>query len=162
MAWTTPRTWVTGEVVTATEMNAHVRDNLNALRQASLATGTVNSTGFAACTASTIAFDDLSGWVPTTSYWTAPYAGRFLIHIAGFWSSATGSGSMGVQLARYNSSGTLQENFARTDTTLLNGAASAAGVTVCASGDRIQFQAYNSSSGAAGSVLCRFSVTANG
>lgn len=28
MAWTAPRTWVTGETVTAALMNAHVRDNL--------------------------------------------------------------------------------------------------------------------------------------
>lgn len=28
MSWTAPRTWVTGEVVTASIMNAHVRDNL--------------------------------------------------------------------------------------------------------------------------------------
>ena len=27
MAWTTPRTWVTGETVTAAQMNAHIRDN---------------------------------------------------------------------------------------------------------------------------------------
>lgn len=31
MAWKTPRTWVTGETVTSTQLNAHVRDNLNAL-----------------------------------------------------------------------------------------------------------------------------------
>lgn len=31
MAWTTPRTWTTGEIVTAAMMNTHVRDNLNAL-----------------------------------------------------------------------------------------------------------------------------------
>jgi hypothetical protein len=31
MAWTTPRTWTTGEVVTAAMMNTHVRDNLLAL-----------------------------------------------------------------------------------------------------------------------------------
>lgn len=30
MAWTTPRTWTDGELVTAAIMNAHVRDNLNA------------------------------------------------------------------------------------------------------------------------------------
>ena len=29
MAWTTPRTWVTSELVTAAFMNTHVRDNLN-------------------------------------------------------------------------------------------------------------------------------------
>lgn len=32
MAWTTPRTWVAGEVPTAAIMNTHVRDNLNALK----------------------------------------------------------------------------------------------------------------------------------
>lgn len=30
-AWTTPRTWVSGELVTASMMNTHVRDNLNYL-----------------------------------------------------------------------------------------------------------------------------------
>lgn len=29
--WTAPRTWVTGEVVTSTIMNTHIRDNFNAL-----------------------------------------------------------------------------------------------------------------------------------
>lgn len=31
-SWTTPRTWSTGELVTASIMNTHVRDNLNALK----------------------------------------------------------------------------------------------------------------------------------
>lgn len=31
MAWTTPRTWSTGELVTAAVLNTHVRDNLNAI-----------------------------------------------------------------------------------------------------------------------------------
>lgn len=31
MAWTTPRTWVTGEVVTAAYFNTNLRDNLNFL-----------------------------------------------------------------------------------------------------------------------------------
>ena len=31
MAWTTPRTWVSGEIVTAAIMNQHVRDNLGYL-----------------------------------------------------------------------------------------------------------------------------------
>ena len=29
MAWSSPRTWVTGEIVTAALMNTHVRDNFN-------------------------------------------------------------------------------------------------------------------------------------
>jgi hypothetical protein len=28
MAWTAPRTWVTGEIVTSSQLNTHVRDNL--------------------------------------------------------------------------------------------------------------------------------------
>ncbi len=32
MAWTNPRTWTTGELVTDTMLNIHLRDNLNALR----------------------------------------------------------------------------------------------------------------------------------
>lgn len=32
MAWTTPRTWSTGELVTAANMNTHVRDQLRHLR----------------------------------------------------------------------------------------------------------------------------------
>jgi len=32
MAWTAPRTWVTSEIVTAAQLNAHVRDNLRYLK----------------------------------------------------------------------------------------------------------------------------------
>lgn len=32
MAWTAPRTWVAGELVTASLMNTHLRDNLNILK----------------------------------------------------------------------------------------------------------------------------------
>ena len=31
MAWTSPRTWVSGETVTHTELNTHIRDNLDFL-----------------------------------------------------------------------------------------------------------------------------------
>lgn len=31
MTWTDPRTWVTGEVVTSSQLNTHLRDNLDAL-----------------------------------------------------------------------------------------------------------------------------------
>lgn len=33
MAWTTPKTYTVGEVLTSATTNTHVRDNLNALRQ---------------------------------------------------------------------------------------------------------------------------------
>jgi hypothetical protein len=32
MAWTAPKTWVVGEAVTAADLNAHIRDNLLALK----------------------------------------------------------------------------------------------------------------------------------
>ena len=34
MAWTSPRTWVAGETVTAAELNTHVRDNLKVIGDA--------------------------------------------------------------------------------------------------------------------------------
>lgn len=34
MSWTTPRTWVAGELVTAAELNTHIRDDLSWLRSA--------------------------------------------------------------------------------------------------------------------------------
>jgi len=34
MAWTIPRTWTTGELVTAAIMNTHIRDNQNVLNPA--------------------------------------------------------------------------------------------------------------------------------
>lgn len=38
MAWTTPRTWVASELVTASLFNTHIRDNLTALRAAAVFT----------------------------------------------------------------------------------------------------------------------------
>jgi hypothetical protein len=51
MAWTAPRTWVTGELVTAAMGNAHWRDNLVALQTAAKELWTpVNQTSVAAIT----------------------------------------------------------------------------------------------------------------
>ncbi|NLX10436.1 MAG: hypothetical protein GXY36_12335 [Chloroflexi bacterium] len=44
MAWTVPRTWITGELITAAQLNAHLRDNLNALKQPPSAVVTPTST----------------------------------------------------------------------------------------------------------------------
>lgn len=57
MAWTSPRTWVDGETVTAALMNTHVRDNLNALKSridtALPYNITTSSSGFSSFTTST-------------------------------------------------------------------------------------------------------------
>jgi hypothetical protein len=48
MAWTSPRTWVAGEVATAANLNTHVRDNLKAIGDAWTSyTPTWTSTGSA-------------------------------------------------------------------------------------------------------------------
>lgn len=43
MAWTTPRTWVTSEVVTASLLNTHLRDNLNFLKSGVVSSTTVSA-----------------------------------------------------------------------------------------------------------------------
>lgn len=43
MGWTSPRTWVTSEVVTAAQMNAHVRDNLLFLKSGVAAVSTITA-----------------------------------------------------------------------------------------------------------------------
>lgn len=45
MSWTTPRTWVAGEVVTAAIMNTHVRDNLSFLKNNQVIAGVLTSSG---------------------------------------------------------------------------------------------------------------------
>ena len=44
MAWTSPRTWATGEVVTAALLNVHLRDNLVDLDRRTSPTGSVVAT----------------------------------------------------------------------------------------------------------------------
>ena len=45
MAWTTPRTWTSAEVVTKTIMDTHIRDNLNAMSSWTSYTPTWTGTG---------------------------------------------------------------------------------------------------------------------
>ena len=84
MAWTSPRTWVAGELVTAALMNAHVRDNLIALKdppsEVDPGIGTSDYT-----TTSTSMVDisaDLSIVLATTG-------GDILIMLSGTWGTTT-------------------------------------------------------------------------
>lgn len=69
MAWTTPRTWVTSEVVTASVMNTHVRDNLNetAPANASASGGFIFATALNTVATRAIASDSVSTSQTTTS-----------------------------------------------------------------------------------------------
>lgn len=80
MAWTAARTWVVGEIVTAAQLNTHVRDNLNAV--ARIVTGSYTGDG---TTDRLIATDVEPAWVwvinetsaGTVTYWMAasPFGG---------------------------------------------------------------------------------------
>lgn len=50
--WTTPRTWVSGELVTAVIMNGHVRDNFNALHVPAGGYSLIDQTDYATSSAS--------------------------------------------------------------------------------------------------------------
>lgn len=51
MAWTSPRDWTTGELVTASMMNTHVRDNLDVVGASKLTSSTVETAVGASSTA---------------------------------------------------------------------------------------------------------------
>lgn len=53
MAWTSPRTWVTGELVTAAIMNLHVRDNLSYLKASPAFDGAITVSGTVTATVAT-------------------------------------------------------------------------------------------------------------
>lgn len=66
MAWTEPKTW-TPEVLTSFDMNKHIRDNLNALRNPARATVIVNNTDFST---SSETFVDVDGSILSLSLQT--------------------------------------------------------------------------------------------
>jgi hypothetical protein len=55
--WNTPRTWVTGETVTAAQFNDNLRDNFNFVRNAARAYSTATISTFDITTAETIVAD---------------------------------------------------------------------------------------------------------
>jgi hypothetical protein len=86
MAWTTPRTWSAGELVTAAIMNLHVRDNFNMCVTPNFARGaytaganhTTTSTSFANVDATNITFNVTSAG---GMYWLG-FSGRY-VHSVG-------------------------------------------------------------------------------
>lgn len=85
--WTQPRTWATGEIVTAAQLNSHLRDNLEYLRQredTALNHFACNSASGYSTTSTSFTDVDaaaLSGTLTTTG-------GPLLIGAAGSWKSS--------------------------------------------------------------------------
>ena len=104
MAWTTPRTWVDGEVVTASIMNTHIRDNLNELR-APRTCRVYRSTSLTVTTAALVNMDGKSfddpGWhstITNPSRITQDRQGLYLVQAAG--SFAASSSGPEISLCR--------------------------------------------------------------
>jgi hypothetical protein len=107
MAWTTPASWSTNEVVTAAKMNTHVRDNISFLGsppgcsvRAAGPQSVANATEVA-LTADTELFDNdtMHSTVSNTSRITATTAGRYLVcATVRFASNATGVRAFGYRV----------------------------------------------------------------
>jgi hypothetical protein len=69
VTFTTPRTWVAGEVVTAAMMNANIRDNMNAVTGASVAFGTAASIWTASGTNPAIGNGTFNAWFRQDNKW---------------------------------------------------------------------------------------------
>lgn len=117
MAWTAPATWVTGEVVTAAKLNEQVRDNMSALRSASVAqVGTVATTAITTSTWTSISF--AFEVYDTDGIWTAGSPTRLAPTVAGFYrvsgsvnwaSDATLTGSREARIS-FNGASTLVQD----------------------------------------------------
>ena len=138
-AWTAPRTWVAGELVTASIMNTHVRDNLlHAKEQVNIALDR----------ALVIGFGDTAGSVLTTGvkgYIYCPFAGA----ITGWTLVADASGNLVVDVWKdvwANFPPTVADTIAGTEKPTLSGAQKAQDLslttwtTAIADGDVLAFK----------------------
>lgn len=92
MAWTTPRTWVAGEVPTAAIMNAHVRDNLQYLLQRPY-NAQADAAGLSDLTSSSTSYVNVSADYSKT---VAIKSGRALVYFSGRLSlTNSGGGNIG-------------------------------------------------------------------
>ena len=169
MAWTSPRTWVTNEIPTASIFNTHVRDNLFALQSMAYATATGLNAASATSFAVTALFDDFTafgasfGFSASGSYFTCPWAGRFLVILNLTCTGQTGTAGSGGEVRQYDSTGTtLKATVTAQDSGLGNGRVSMSGMLAAAANDRILFYEYNTATGSAGSVSAQCMVLAHG
>lgn len=95
MAYTTPRNWATGELVTATMMNVHVRDNFNAIKAPPTDTYEINEAADYTTTSAT--FVDIDGTDLSLAITTT--GGDILVTFVGsFFNSSTGNTYLDVTL----------------------------------------------------------------
>jgi hypothetical protein len=100
VSWTTPLTWVTGQVVTASQLNAQIRDNMSFLfdppaAQLSAVSATIanSTTPVGVGSMSNVVFDSTGGAMTgTANKITATVAGLYDLNGSAVWASlATGA-----------------------------------------------------------------------
>ena len=108
MAWTTPRTWVAGEVVTAAIGNVHWRDQLNALRGTPAnrcsAYHNVAQTGIVGATTLNLNSEDhdsasMHDLVTNNNRVTIPSGGDgwYVAHASSYVGTSTGAGNLRIR-----------------------------------------------------------------
>jgi hypothetical protein len=166
MAWTTPRTWTNGEVVTKTIQDTHIRDNLNWLFnghrgvEVTASSFTMPASGV---TAEVSAFDgethdDWSGHAGSNAYITVPETARYFVAAELFLSGQSGSGANGVGIRLADSGGTpiVDRGFAWAP--LINVPVGCATVMSATANQQFRVVVYHTASGTSGTASVRFSV----
>lgn len=111
MAWTSPRTWVAGEIVTAANLNTHLRDNLSELRTGGLALSSQAANDFLyASSASQLARLAAAAGAPyyTGSAWAITRIAVANVSVSG---AATLNSGINVASVTYNSTGNVTVTF---------------------------------------------------
>ncbi|HEY2086383.1 MAG TPA: hypothetical protein VGH54_10225 [Mycobacterium sp.] len=113
MAWTTPRTWVAGETITAAIMNTHVRDNLVDVNNAPrwFGTGGIDTGALVApllLQSGTASVANAAGGTTINFPFTFPngLVAPFVTLNGGGRADITGSSQVGIIVKNYNTAGT--------------------------------------------------------
>ncbi len=163
MAWTTPRTYVAGEIVTASILNVDVRDNLNALKekhreiiaQRAAAQAIVNQ-AWQYLTLDTEITDDWNGFNPPNVFVALPST-RSLVFAQVDFNGQTGAVNAAIRIVRSNSGGVAQQYYGWLGPVTIGvgttvGKLSTAAFVYSATGDVVHVELYLEATGSAGNI----------
>lgn len=120
MAWTAPRTWTTGELVTAAIMNTHVRNNLSFLHDApKVKMGRSTSLSIANDTVTAVAFTSARTFYNADGMWSGTNSTRLTAVRAGVYRVTAGvvwnANSTGFRLLSIRKNGANDFGLVRDD-----------------------------------------------
>ena len=100
MAFTTPKTWSFGEILTSTDMNTYVRDNTVALRALGIGSNIVQTVKTDSFSTSSSTFTDVTGLAVTITPSSATNKVLILLDVNGVGSASTGDRTTQIILLR--------------------------------------------------------------